>query len=81
MSAELPLLKRHPAVHRAWLAFDRGDHRAAREALAGFDRAEATLADHDALSRMDQGLRFDPAPWIVAAICGAGWAALFLRAA
>lgn len=80
MSEELPLLKIHPTVRAARDAFDRGDHRAARGALATLDRAEATIADHDALTRMDQGLATDWAPWLVGLACLAGWAALMLHA-
>lgn len=81
MSDALPLVKIHPTVRAARDAFDRGDHAAARATLATLDRAEATIADHDALTRMDQGLAADWAPWIVGLLCLAGWAVLFLRAA
>lgn len=78
---ELPLLKVHPVVRAARDAFDAGDHRAARRHLVGLDRGAVTLADQDALARLDAGLQVDAAPWIVALVCLAGWLALFLRAA
>ena len=83
MSADtdLPLLEQHPVVRSAWQAFERGDMRTARRHLADLRAAETTAADADALSRMQRGLGFDWAPWVVALMCLSGWAVLFLRAA
>ena len=75
-----PLLKQHPDVRAAWIAFDAGDFRAARATLRAVDRDATTAADTDALHALDLGLTWDWAPVIVGGILFAGWAALYFGA-
>lgn len=71
------VLKQHPAVRAAWVAFDAGDFRGARALLRDVDRSATTVADADALHALERGLAWDWTPVAVGVALLIGWAALF----